>query len=206
MHQDPTFRENDPQHTLDFARARGFGTLLINGDPSPIAAHIPFVLSPDNSYIEAHVMRSNPIARALKQPQSALLTVSGPDGYISPDWYGLENLVPTWNYVAVHLRGTLTLMDHGEILGLLDRISALNENQLLPKTPWKTDKIPTDAMERLMRMIVPIRLDIEVADSTWKLGQNKPDAARKGAVEGLQTSPIGMEIPALADLMKSGLE
>lgn len=206
MHQDPVFRENDPQHTLDFARARGFGTLLINGDPSPIAAHIPFVLSADNTYIEAHVMRSNPIARALKNPQSALLTVSGPDGYISPDWYGVENLVPTWNYVAVHLRGTLTLMDQDEILGVLDRISAHNENQLSPKKPWTTDKMPTDAIDRLMRMIVPIRLDVNDADSTWKLGQNKPDTARKGAIEGLQTSPLGMEIPALAKLMKGGLE
>ncbi len=206
MHQDPVFRENDLQHTLDFASARGFGTLLINGDPSPIAAHIPFVLSADNTYIEAHVMRSNPIARALKQPQSALLTVSGPDGYISPDWYGVENLVPTWNYVAVHLRGTLTLMDQDKILGVLDRISAHNENQLLPKKPWTTDKMSADVIERLMRMIVPIRLDIDAADSTWKLGQNKPDAARNGAIEGLQTSPLGMEIPALAKLMKSGLK
>ena len=51
----------------------------------------------------------NAVIRAVPGP--AVLAVIGPDGYISPDWYGtheqVPDQVPTWNYIAVHLRGIL---------------------------------------------------------------------------------------------------
>jgi len=110
MHPNITFRKATRDFNLDYAKHRGFGILSINGEDGPLSAHVPFTISPDGSYVEAHVMRSNPIARALKSPQPALLAISGPDGYISPDWYDVEDQVPTWNYVAVHLRGQLQLL------------------------------------------------------------------------------------------------
>jgi len=58
--------------------------------------------------VHAHLVRSNPIAQCLRAGErKAVLAVSGPDAYVSPDWYArMPDQVPTWNYVAVHLRGT----------------------------------------------------------------------------------------------------
>ena len=109
MHPNPIFRSSDHAKSLNFAAKRGFGVVSINGENGPIAAHIPFVFNEDRSRVAFHLMRSNPVARAGSQP--ALLAISGPDGYISPDWYGVEQLVPTWNYVAVHIRGTLNVLE-----------------------------------------------------------------------------------------------
>ena len=39
---------------------------------------------------------------------------SGPHAYISPTWYNEENTVPTWNYVAVHVYGTVRIIDEKE--------------------------------------------------------------------------------------------
>ena len=206
MHPNPTFRGSTQASALEFASLRGFGILSINGEDGPIAAHVPFTISPDGSYVEAHVMRSNPIARALKTPQKALLAVSGPDGYISPDWYGVENQVPTWNYIAVHLRGALNLLPHDDLRGVLERLSDEFEGRLAPKPIWKMEKVSQVALNKMLPMLVPIRLDITSTDSTRKLGQNKPDTARIGAAEGLKTSNVGSELSALAQMMREALD
>ena len=106
MHPNSAFRQTSAAANLAFARARGFGMLTLNGPEGPLAAHVPFLIDAEGTALDLHLARSNPIARA-PLPASALMAVSGPDAYISPDWYGVADQVPTWNYVAVHLRGTL---------------------------------------------------------------------------------------------------
>lgn len=152
-------------------------------------------------FIDGHVMRSNPLARALKTPQQALLAVSGPDAYISPDWYNVENQVPTWNYIAVHIRGEIRLMPQETLRDVLDNLSHEFERRLAPKPIWQSEKMPKDALDRMLRMIVPVRLDISSVECTQKLGQNKSDDARSNAVKGLSSSNIGMEIASLARSM-----
>ena len=196
MHPNPLYRHTDHAHTLDAARAHSFGMLTINAAVGPIAAHIPFVISDDETYLDAHIMRSNPIWRAIETPQPALLAVTGPDAYISPDWYGMEDQVPTWAYIAVHLRGTLTRLPQEDLRGVLDRLSDQFESRLAPKPVWKTDKMPAEAMDRMMRMIVPIRMSIESVDSTHKLLQNKPESARLGAADALDALQIP---PSISD-------
>ena len=202
MHPNPIYRKTPEDRNLAFVRARGFGTLMVNGADGPLAAHIPFVLAQDGRSAGSHGMRASPIMRALGAPMPALLAVTGADGYISPDWYGIDDQVPTWNYVAVHLRGQLEPMPPEELRAHLDRLSAEFENRLLPKVPWKTDKVTPDVLERFLRVILPCRLVISDVQGTWKLGQNKPEPARIAAADALGVSEIGQETALLADLMR----
>jgi len=199
MHPNPIFRSQDHEKSLAFATDRGFGTLSVNGDNGPLAAHIPFVFNADRSRVGFHMMRSNPVARAAGP---ALLAVNGPDGYISPDWYGAPELVPTWNYVAVHIRGTLRILQPDALEPHLRSLSDEFEQRLLPKPVWNLDKVSFEVREKMMRMLVPAALEITDIDATWKLGQNKPAAAIKGAALGLKTSALGAEPTALAALME----
>jgi len=199
MHPNPIYRKAGADQNLDFARSRGFGTLMTNGAEGPLAAHVPFVLG--DGFAEVHLVRSNPIARLLGAPVPALLAVVGPDGYVSPDRYGMEDQVPTWNYIAVHLRGTLRALPPDDLRGHLDRLSAEFEQRIAGKAPWRLDKVSAEVLERFMRMIVPCRFDIASVDGTWKLGQNKPELARKGAADGMRSTLIGSEIAALAQMM-----
>jgi transcriptional regulator len=110
MHPNPAFRQVPAEDSLAFAKARGFGTLCLNGDAGPIMAHVPFVVTESGGLSALiHLARSNAIARSAL-PAPAVLAVMGPESYISPDWYGAVDQVPTWNYVAVHLRGRLEAM------------------------------------------------------------------------------------------------
>lgn len=203
MHPNPVFRKTPDETNLGFARERGFGVLSVNGDDAPLIAQIPFALSDDGKSADLHLLRSNPITRALGQPMRAVLAVSGPDSYISPDWYGVEDQVPTWNYIAVHLRGTLTQLPADALRTSLDTLAAQFEDRLAPKAPWSNDKMPQEALDKMMRMIVPFRFDVETVDGTWKLGQNKPEAARASAAKHVQAYGIGQETALLAALMKA---
>ena len=202
MHPNPAFRQTPKEKNLAFACARGFGVLMVNGAEGPLASHIPFVLAADGGGADLHLVRSNPIVQLLDSPVPALLAISGADGYVSPDWYGIDDQVPTWNYVAVHLRGVLTARPPTDLHGHLDELSAAFETRLLPKAPWRTDKLPADVLARFMRMIIPCRLTISDVHGTWKLGQNKPDAARIAAAQGLSVSDIGQDTATLARLMR----
>ena len=201
MHTNPVFRRMPDADSLDFARGRGFGTLILNGDGLPLVSHIPYLL--DETGADLHLTRSNPITRGLASGETApaLIAVAGPDGYISPDWYGIEGQVPTWNYVAVHLVGRLERRPDDELPALLDRLSDHFEARLLPKPVWKSSKLDAEAMARLLRMIVPFRFHLDEVRATWKLGQNKDEAARNAAGEALGRDGFGQETASLAALM-----
>ncbi len=200
MHPNPIFGKTDVARSLDFVRTRGFGALMINGPDRPLVAHVPFLLNDAGTGIEAHLMRSNPVWRALNPAVPAVLAVTGPDGYVSPDWYGAPDQVPTWNYVAVHLSGSLERVPDSDLPGVLDRLSAHFEAGLAPKRPWTADKMSDGVMARMMRSIVPVRLTVQDVRSTWKLGQNKPAEVRQSAANQVETG-TGSELAALAALM-----
>ena len=155
MHPNPAFRRVDPGHSKDMLQKLGFGQISINGADGPLAAHVPFWIDPDARRIEAHLAVSNPILRTLgERGAPALLTVTGPHSYISADWYGIPDQVPTWNYVAVHVRGKLTLAAPESLQDHLNRLSERFEN-LLPGPNWTMEKVSPQALMRLMRMIRP---------------------------------------------------
>lgn len=202
MHPNPAFHTHSKDSNLAFARQRAFGILSVNGDPAPLMSHVPYLLDDDGETLWLHLVRSNPIVRALRQPKPAKLAVSGPDSYVSPDWYGVPDQVPTWNYIAVHLTGMLELCPEEELHGILDRESKLFEDRLLPKPPWTTSKMSDGVMERMMRAIVPCRMHISDVDGTWKLNQNKADDVRLRAAERIEADGLGTGLSEMAGYMR----
>lgn len=206
MHPNPAYRGATAQFNLDFAREQGFGMLAVaKTDGAPLVSHIPFILNDAGDVGEFHLVRSNPILRVLKSPVAARLAVQGPHSYISPDWYGVADQVPTWNYIAVHLVGEITLRPQKELRALLDRQSAVFESRLAPKTPWTTAKMTPEVLERMMRQIVPCRMRIDDVQGTWKLNQTKPEAVRQRAGDQVEAYGMGQEVRLLAALMRGAL-
>ncbi len=147
-------------------------------------------------------MRSNPILTLLDKPRAAVMAVNGGDSYVSPDWYGVGQLVPTWNYVAVHLRGQLCRLPQADLRGVLERLSLAMETRLLPKSIWGLEKLTDENFAKMARMIVPVAMQVDQVDGTWKLGQNKPPASLAGAAAGVSEYGFGVETNKLAALMQ----
>jgi len=198
MHPNPSFRNTLDGHGWELVSQTSFGTLVQSTSGLPLISHVPFLLSACQSYIELHLVRSNPMARVeVGEAVPTTLIVNGPDGYISPDWYRIDDQVPTWNYVAVHLTGQLVRLEDDALEPLLARLSDHFESQLHPKPIWTMEKMTDDVKKKMMRQILPFKFETSKLHSTWKLGQNKPEQARLDAADALAD-----HVPALAKLMK----
>ena len=213
MHPNRNFRNVEIAKKYQLLIKKVFGSLIFAQSEGILISHVPFLLDESGESVEMHLVRSNPILRHLDTPKDVVLTVQGPDAYISPDWYGVPDQVPTWNYVAVHVRGKLERLPQDDIRGVLERLSAVAEARLAPKTPWTIDKMTPEVFDKMTRQIVPVKLTIAKIEKdgetqpdmsgTWKLSQNKPDEVRHAAIKGLETSNIGTEIEWLRALMRA---
>ena len=200
MYVHPAFKA-DHSAAEALLEARGFGTLVAHDGARPLAVHAPFVFtsSGGRATIELHVARANPIHEAVARNPQVLVTCIGADAYISPDWYGSANQVPTWNYVAVHAAGRACLMAPDSLLAHVDRLSARFEERL-PKEPWTSDKMDPHRRAAMLNAIVGILVEVETLEGQWKLGQHKSRTDHDGAVAGLQA--LGdAGAAALAELM-----
>ena len=192
MHPDPRFDWIDRQAMLGFVAEIAFCTICADG---PSVVHAPVVVLGEDR-LRFHVSRSNRAVLGLDRGR-ALISCLGPDAYVSPDWYGTPDQVPTWNYVAVEAEGPLRRLDEPELADLLDALSAAHEARLSPKPEWTRAKMSPGRFEAMLKAIVGYELSIEALRGTRKLGQNKKDAERAGAAEGL--APYN---PKLAELMR----
>jgi transcriptional regulator len=205
MYVHPAF-EADSKTSEAFLVERGFGTLVVQGSGAPMAVHVPFLFEPKDTggLIELHVARSNPIHELVAVHSQVLLICIGPDAYVSPDWYGSPNQVPTWNYVAVHATGRARLMDKNRLPAHLDRLSAKFE-AWLPKKPWTSKEMGQERLAALMNAIVGITIDVESIQGNWKLGQHKGRSDHDGAVAGLRATdlPASRAVAELMDHVRS---
>ena len=187
MYIPPAFKTDD-ETALSFAAKRGFGTLVAVDGGRPVASHLPFLLHRDEGrlWAELHVARANPLHELIARAPEVLLTVMGPDAYISPDWYVSADQVSTWNYVSVHLSGIARILPQVANLDHVDRLSAHFEAQLLPKKPWTPAKMTPVKREAMLRAIVGLEIDITHVEAQWKLGQHKSTADQAGVIARLK--------------------
>ncbi len=186
MHPNAAFRWDDRDAMRAFAAEIGFGMLFLTTPDGPRVAHAPFVFL-DEDRIAFHLARGNAITKYLDSAES-LFVVNGPDGYISPDWYGIDDQVPTWNYVALELQGMARKMDEAALIAQADVLSETNERRLLPKPMWTRDKMPDGLFDKMLRGITGFELEITAWRSTVKLGQNKSIEVRMAAADGAEVA------------------
>lgn len=196
MHPNAAFAWDDTEALRAFAQDIGFGMLFMATAEGPRVAHLPFVFLAEDC-IGFHIARNNAMTPYLDGAE-ALFVVNGPDGYISPDWYGMDNQIPTWNYCAIEMQGNMRQMTQDELIAQSDALSLFQESKLAPKPIWKRSKMADGHFEKMLRGIIGFTMDITVWRGTRKLGQNKPDAARSAAADGAERS--GKR--AIADLMR----
>ena len=195
MHPNPKFHWQDKAAIAEFVREIGFGALFASTPHGPRVAMVPAMLEDDR--LVFHLARGNALARHL-DGAVALYAVAGPDAYVSPDWYGEPDQVPTWNYVSVELEGVVERLDDSELPELIDRLTAEHERRLA-KQPWTRAKMSEGLFAKMARAITGYALDIRAWRGTLKLGQNKTAEARTSAAEAIEASGR----PAIAHWMRA---
>jgi transcriptional regulator len=136
------------------------------------------------------------VAKALIAGSPALAIFTGAHAYVSPDWYGIDDQVPTWNYVSVEAEGPVTALDADATRQLIDDLSDHFEAGLAPKPIWKTAKMTPARLEALYRGLVAFELRPTRLEGTTKLNQDKPASARAGVIDALDATESGVALAA----------
>ena len=195
MYMPSAFRQDDLAELHAQMQASPFALLTSAGAAGVQASHLPLLLAPDEGEfgtLYGHFARANPHWRDLQGGAEALAVFSGPDAYISPGWYPAKaehgKVVPTWNYIAVHARGPVELIEEPErLLQIVSRLSDQHESGR--ERPWAVSDAPREYIDSMLRAIVGFALPIRRLEGKWKLGQNRSAADQAGVRDGLAASP-----------------
>lgn len=201
MYRPPQFR-SDRADSLAFAEAQGFGLACAWDGTRPVASQLPFYLDyADDGTPRAlfHVARHNPLVKLADGAASWVLAVTGPNTYVSPDWYVSPDQVPTWLYQAVHLTGPVRRLSDHELGLHVDALSAKFENRLLPKKPWTSGKMTPGRLDAMKKAIVGLKMAVEEVEGSFKLNQHKSEAdyTALAGVLAAQAESGGQEIAHL---------
>ena len=155
-----------------------FGPLgVANSTPAHVATHLPLVVKDEGEHglLEGHFATANPHWRALAGRET-LVVFAGPHSYVSPTLYTEELSVPTWNYVAIHAYGTLSLVEDtpGKEALLADLI-AVNEPDYLDG--WQS--FPEGFKRTMLAGITGFRIPISRIEGKFKLSQNRAAQERR---------------------------
>lgn len=204
MYLPAAFAESHLSRLHDFIEQNSFGILVSQVEGLPFATHLPFLLErssgPQGTLI-GHMARANPHWQQVSG-QMALAIFSGPHVYVSPTWYEDEQVVPTWNYVAVHASGRVQIIeDEQGLLEIVQKLVTVYE-QSMPR-PWSFDGSNLFA-ERMLKQIIGFRLVIDKLEGKWKLNQNHPVERRQRVVRALREQS-DENSQAIAGLMQAML-
>lgn len=197
------FAETDPEKLVDFIQANSFGILFSQRNGQAFATHVPFLVQQEagsNGWLRGHMAKANPHWRELEG--EVLVVFPGPHVYISPAWYEEEKVVPTWNYLAVHVYGQISVIHDEECLLQIvrDTVSFYEADR---PAPWRLDT-SSEYVHKMLKGIVGFKIEITRLEGKWKLSQNHPVTRQEKVVKALRQLP-GQNSGEIADLMEGNL-
>lgn len=194
MHPDRRFAWRDEGEMRAFVATASFAQIYAPAAGALASAQAPLAIAADGT-VRFHLARANALTPYL-DGAAVLASVVGQSFYVSPDWYGSPDQVPTWNYRLVEIRGVARRLDETELRDQLDRLSAAQEGLLAPKPAWTSAKMNPARLAAMLMAIVGFAIEAPSLSGTAKLSQNKSGAEAAGVAAALRA--IGRDDHAAA--------
>jgi transcriptional regulator len=169
------YRNNDIEDVRDFIHHNGFATLVNQTGGKLWATHIPLVLGKNNErkdVLHGHIAKANPQWREFMDGHEVLAIFQGPGAYISSSWYDHEN-VPTWNYIAVHVYGSIRLQNEDELLLSLTALTDKYEKE--SANPVSVHSMSAQVLRENLNGLVGFEILVTDIHPAKKLSQNRDD-------------------------------
>ena len=198
----PELYKNENQEEIqNFIAQNGFAILVNQTNGKLWATHIPLFLETNNNgkqVLVGHVSKLNPQAESFKSNDEVLVIFSGAHSYISSSWYDHEN-VPTWNYLAVHVYGKVTIYNHEQAVNSLKKL--VDKYEAKSKNPVRVENLSEKTM-REAKGIIAFEIEITAIEAQKKLSQNRDDKNYKNIISELEKTNDNQSI-AIANEMKN---
>jgi transcriptional regulator len=166
----PKFAKNEDVASIrEFIRQNSFGIIVSQSGGKLMASHIPLELQHESKLL-GHVSRANHQWKNFEMGSEVLAIFNGPHAYISSSWYDHEN-VPTWNYIAVHVYGTIRIIDGDELLNSLKKM--VDKYEVTSQHPVSIEAMSSDYVRKSLDGIVGFEISITRMEASYKLSQNR---------------------------------
>jgi transcriptional regulator len=175
-------------------------TRLVSGEI--FMDHVPLLHDPGERVIYGHLARQNPHAHAITNAETVTAIFSGPHAYVSPRWYASQGIVPTWNYVAIHVHGVTEPISDSKALEVLAR--QVDKYESSEMTPWEISELGGDRLRALLPGIVSFRIAPRWIEAKAKLSQTRSSEDRTKVIAALEEGGTDGG-KAVARLMRRGL-
>jgi transcriptional regulator len=205
MYNVPHFKAANQKDIHAFMRAHPFITLCgVTQDGLPVATQVPVLLEERDGkfFILAHVMRKQQHTTAFEHNPNVLAIFTGAHTYVSASWYQNQATAGTWNYQAVHARGTLRFLDDAGLHNLLTRLTEMFENN--PHSPALVQKMGEGYVTGMMKAIVAFEIEVTNIEHVFKLSQNKDEKTYDSVVGHLQTGDADAQTIATTMQQRKG--
>lgn len=188
MYTPNEFQVKNEKWIFDFLSQQEMGILVSQSSLEPLATHLPFTWKKTDQsdlIIEVHLAKANSHLDFLKEGKNVLFILAGPFAYVSSSLYGHHN-VPTMNYQAVHLYGTIEVLNEKDteihLKELVDRHEKKREN------PLRYRDFSREMIHNYVQELQGLRLHIYRIEATNKLSQNRNDEDHQAIVADLSKS------------------
>lgn len=154
---------------LHVIKSYPLATLISVKDNEPLVTHLPLIYREEDNKLIGHIDASNPQAALLCDNNSVTVLFSGPQCYISPSIYSTPQL-PTWNYIKVHVKGTVSAFDNEETV----KQSLVSMTEFLEQPDHGYElKMDNPRMHGLIQYIKGFEIHITYWEGKFKLSQDK---------------------------------
>jgi len=200
MYTPDRYKNENREELLAFVKKNVFGILIVDDLGKPVATHIPMMLQEENEspFLIGHISKENEQGNLFHGSPQALAIFQGPHSYISSSWYNHEN-VSTWNYIAVHVYGKLTVLTELELYEHL--IQLTNTMEAHSEKPKYFENISPRVIRENVTGVTGFKMTIESIQSSFKLSQNRDEVTHKNIIHELEKRGDANS-KAIADEMK----
>ncbi len=195
------FRTVTPSDLESFLAHNRFGSVISRADGCWMVSHIPLVFDLEDGVllrVRGHVARANEHWHELDGGSEVLMSIQGPHGYISPQWYDHFN-VPTWDYAMVHVSGRVNRLGEGELVAHLGELLASFEGGTVEEA---LGRYPKEYVDSYLPYIAGFEVAVETTIPVFKLSQDKSEESLRGVLDGLSSRAENGD-GLLADLIRA---
>jgi transcriptional regulator len=175
MYDLPHYKEKNEQVIKEFIAQYPFAFLTgSDTENKPVATQVPvFIEEKDGKKIlRGHIMKNTDHHKAFLHNKNVLVVFTGHHTYVSGTWYSNPHTPSTWNFMSVHAKGIIRLLDDTALVEVLRMTSLHFENHNLQSSTI-FDNLPSDYTKKLMKAIVAFEIEIKELDTVFKLSQDR---------------------------------
>jgi transcriptional regulator len=168
----PYYTEHDRELILNFMKQHNFAFVTGIGTEYPVATQLPLEIVEEGEklFLSGHMMHKTDHHLAFEKNQHVLVVFHSPHAYINANWYSEPAGGSTVNYMSVHAKGIITLLDEASTRNAVQEVT----NRHIGKgTPASFENLSEEYIAGMLKAIVGFRIEVTGLQNIFKLSQNR---------------------------------